>query len=209
MSKYRIGAGVLAVAIGVVAIILAQDVRSWRDTLQDDAVTYYVFPAQQQRLTAPTVLPSGAAGQLLAVERDREWLRALRLFTRADDATRNVASFNRGEYALLNGGRALLGRVTQDPDPVRASQAYDLLAVLAYRESNSSGVVDQGLVREAVTDLQNAVRLDRTNESAKANLELVLRTVNAPRREQQQRPIGRRETNNPKGGYGGTEGTGY
>jgi hypothetical protein len=209
VSRYRIVAGVVTVVVGVVAIVLADDVRSWRDTLRDDAVAYSVAPGQKQRLTAPTALPAGVAGQLLRVERDREWLEALRVFTRADEATRNVASFDRAEYALLNAGRAVLGRMTQDPDPARASQAYDLLAVLVYRESSSSGVVDQGLVREAVTDLQNAVRLDGTNEDAEANLELLLRIVTAPRQEQQQRAIGRRETKNRKGGYGGTQGTGY
>src|SRR6185312_16852350 len=103
---------VVTVVVGVVAIVLAHDVRSWRDTLSDDAVVYSVSPGQKQRLTAPTALPAGIAGQLLRVERDREWLEALRVFTRADEATRNVASFDRAEYALLNAGRAVLGRMT-------------------------------------------------------------------------------------------------
>src|SRR5262249_13821759 len=133
MRMWRIVAAAVVLVLGVAAIVLAHDVRSWRNTLRDDAVAYSAFPSRREPLTAPTVLPAGVTTRLLAVERDRDWLRALPLFTRVDEATRNVPTFGRVAYAALNRGRAVLGTVTHDPDPARASQAYNLLALLTFR----------------------------------------------------------------------------
>jgi hypothetical protein len=205
----RILVATVVLVLGVAAILLADDVRSWRNTLHDDAVAYSAFPSQRERLTAPTMLPAGVAGRLLAVDHDRQWLRALPLFTRVEQATRNITTFGRVAYAALNGGRAVLGTVTHDPNPARASQAYNLLALLAFREAHSGGETDQALLQEAVTELQNAVRLDGSNEKAKANLELALRIVTAAQREQQRRAVGLHQTNKRQGAFGYPAGTGY
>jgi hypothetical protein len=65
--------------------------------------------------------------------------------------------------------RAALERVANDADGRRASQAYDLLALLDYRRD----------ANRAVVDLRTAIRLDPENETAKRNLERVLRLLQA------------------------------
>jgi hypothetical protein len=201
---------VVVVVIGVVLVVLAHDIRSWRNTLHDDAFGYSVFLNRQERLTASTVFPSSISGHLLSVGRNRDWLRALTLFRRAYDETLNVEALDQPTYAVLNDGQGALAKVTQDPDPVRASQAYDLLAVLAFREAHPGQVVDAGLVQAAATDLQNAVRLDGANERAKVNLELVLRVLLAatPARVANPSAPASSTTNKRKGGHG-TPGVGY
>jgi hypothetical protein len=209
MRISRIVAATALLSVGVAAAVLAHDVRSWRNTLRDGAVAYSALPSQREPGTAPTVLPPEIAGHLLAVDDDRAWLRALPLFARVDEATRNVSTLSRAAYAALNGGRAVFGALTHDPDHARASQAYNLLALLTFREAHSGGETDQALVQESVTDLQNAVRLDDSNEKAKANLELVLRAVSAAHRDEQQRAVGLHETTKRHGAFGLPAGTGY
>jgi hypothetical protein len=65
--------------------------------------------------------------------------------------------------------RATLEHVAASGEPRIASQAYDLLALLDYRRD----------ANRAVLDLRTAIRLDPENDTAKANLELVLRLLEA------------------------------
>jgi hypothetical protein len=191
-------------------VLLAQDVRSWHHTLRTDAVRSDASPEGRTRLTARTVLPSGLSGSLLGVGRDRRWLAAVQKFTVAWDATRRASTLSPEHYRLLNGAEASLSKITQDPDPVRASQAYNLLSVLVFREAYPGTAVVRRLVQESLTDVQNAVRLDPSDEQAKENLELTLRVLVAVSLAQEQhRAAGTRRANAKQGGYEGPPGAGY
>jgi hypothetical protein len=63
--------------------------------------------------------------------------------------------------------RDTLQRVAASGQPRLASQALDLLALLDYKRD----------ANRAVADLRSAIRLDPENDTAKANLELVLRLL--------------------------------
>jgi hypothetical protein len=208
MSGLRLAACLLAVVIGSLVVVLAHDVRSWRNTFRADALGA-AFPGGEVQSTAPTVLPSSVSAGLLSVGRDRDWLNALQKFAVAYLTTENADALGPGSYTLLNSGEAALSTVTQDPDPVRASQAYNLLAVLVFRSAYPGTGVDAGLVQEALTDLQNAVRVDGANEPAKENLELALRVLVAVHAAVPARGAGNRATRKRKGGYGGPPGFGY
>jgi hypothetical protein len=206
----RIVALPLALLVGVLALLLGQDVRAWPRTLHDDALRAYRAPAEPPRLTASTTLPSGISESLLGVGLDREWLRALQTFTVAYQTTYPKNQLASDDYALLNHAQAALGKVTQDPDPRRASQAYNLLAVLVFREAYPGTVVVRRLVQEALTDEQNAVRLDQADEAAKENLELTLRVLVVVNLEQREaRAAGSRRASARQGGYEGPPGAGY
>ena len=207
MNKALLVAVPAAALIGVLALLLAHDARSWRNTLRDDSAEYSVSPGERLRLTAPSLLPSSVSG-LLSVDRDRDWLRALKKFSAAYRSTINLRPRPAAYRARTAAGRSRQGH--RDPDPARASQAYNLLAVLTAREAFGTGIV-HGLMQEALTDLQNAVRLDPTDEEAKANIEIVLRAlvVIIPPEQKQTRGAGNRAHNAPKGGYAGPPGRGY
>jgi hypothetical protein len=46
---FRTAAAAAALAIALVAALLAQDVRSWRNTLTDDAGRYTISPSAEER----------------------------------------------------------------------------------------------------------------------------------------------------------------
>jgi hypothetical protein len=201
---------VVALVIGIAAVALAQDVRSWRDTFHDDAVTYASAPTQPVALTAPTTLPSGVSGRVLSVRNDQRWLDALRRFDAAYQLTENKDALGPGDFAALNSTASSLSRLTEDSDPARASEAYDLLAVLVFREAYPGSGVNVAQISNAVLDLENAVRLDPGNALAKANLELALRVAFATHAViQLPSGLGRQVTNKRHGGSGGPAGEGY
>jgi hypothetical protein len=160
-------------------------------------------------LTASTELPSSVSGGVLGVGVDRDWLKALQKFWVAYQFTKNVESLDRNSYVLLNQGEAALRGLAQDRDRARASQAFDLLAVLVAREAYPGSNVDPGLVQQSLTDLQTAVRLDPANEAAKENLELSLRVLVASRSKNRGRSAANHASNKHGGGYGEPPGEGY
>ena len=79
---------------------------------------------------------------------------------------------------MVKSAEAALSRVTQDPNRAQASQAYNLLGVLEFQQAFASTAANEAnstLVQQSLADLQNAVRLDPTDEPAKENLEHVFR----------------------------------
>ena len=204
------GLGILLAVAGIVAVILAADVRSWHDATQGTAVRASAAPARAIRLQASTTLPSGVSEEILGIQHDRRWLEAVQRFTVAYRDTLGANELVRSDYVLLNRGEAALEKVTQDPDPARASRAFNLLAVLVFRAAvPGTGPSDITLIQRSVTDLQHAVQLDASDEQAKANLELALRALIAVNTIQQGQASGTTPTNKPQGAYGGPPGEGY
>jgi hypothetical protein len=179
MRRVRLGGTLLAIAVGVVLLLLAGDLRAWRNTLNQASLRYDSSPLAPVQLTPETALPAGLSGRLLAVSSDQRWLEALRTFAYVYKTTTNLDALGPGDLTLLNGSEAELSPLTQDANAVRASQAYDLIAVVMFREAYPGEGVDTGMISDAVLDLQNAVTLDPANELAKENLELALRVAYA------------------------------
>src|SRR4051794_19552529 len=173
-----LGVAAVLVAVAVLAALLAQDVRSWRDTLRDDAIRYSVSPAAQQQWTAPTTLPPGLSARLLGVTPDLRRLSALRFFALA-----NAIDFSNGitprSKLLLQAAEVSLARAAGEPNPARASQAYTLLSVLLFNDAKAAYVVDVATYSAAISSMQNAVRADPGDAHARANLELLLRQLQA------------------------------
>jgi uncharacterized protein (DUF924 family) len=118
--------------------------------------------AQRSVATPGTVLPAAMSERLLDLGPQRRLRDAVRLYERS-----------RTDARLRPAAERALAAAAQDGDPRRASQAYDLLALLAFRHAGATAA------DEAVSELQTAVRLDPANDAAKANLELVLRLERA------------------------------
>jgi hypothetical protein len=136
----RAAAGAALLAAAALAL-LAHDLRAQRAVASPD-----------------TVLPAALSERILDLGPQRRLRDAVRLYERgtADARLRPTAE------------RALAA-AAQDGDRRRASQAYDLLALLAFRRGTATAA------DEAIAELQAAVRLDPANGAAKSNLELVLR----------------------------------
>ena len=210
MRRARLTAsGVLAV-IGVLALLVGHDVRAWRHTIRTAVVSYDVAPKRPLSLDAPTLLPSAFSARLLGVRRDRLWLEALQKFVVTRDRIANLDQLGPAAYRELRESEAALSKLTQDADVRRASDAYNLLGVLTFRSAYPGDSIDPGLVQDALTDLQTAVRVDGGDDVAKQNLELVLRALLASHAVAiQAQGTGNHATNFRKGGFGGPPGRGY
>jgi hypothetical protein len=210
MTRLRLVAAAAAAVVGVVALLLAHDVRSWHHTLGVAAADYSVAPKAPLSLSAGTFLPAGLSGRLLATGRDRQWLDALQKFVITRDRLANQDQLGPAAYRMLRESEAAVSKLTQEPDPLLSSQAYNLLAVLVFRSAFPGDSIDPGLVQDAVTDLQTAVRVNGGDELAKENLELVFRSLQASHPVTvQAQGAGNHVTKLRKGGNGGPPGRGY
>jgi len=211
MRWSRIIAAMLAICAGSLTVVLAQDVRSWHGALSQDALRFEAYPTGPLESTAPAMLPSGLSADVLGVHRDRAWLDALSEFTLVNHSTTKLTVLDPRAYRLLKSGQAALTKLTRDPNPARASQAYNLLAALEFREALPGTGIVHGLVQNTLSDLEDALRLDPSDEVVSENIELVLRyiTVAIPPEQQQSRGLGRHANKYPKGGYAGPPGEGY
>jgi hypothetical protein len=172
-------AAAVLVVLAVAAALLAADVHAWQNTLRADDV-------QLTASSAKTRVPFALAERLLGTRNDVAARQALALYRKAaktsiarDNAFQAGTSLARAETALAD--------VARDPNRVRASQAETLLGVLVFSaavpNSNPFSTERTGpspdQISEAVLDLQNAVRDDPTNTTAKYDLELVIRSLAA------------------------------
>jgi hypothetical protein len=210
VSRLRLVLSGVAAAIGVLALLLAHDVRSWQHTVATATSEYGVAPKERLSLAASTVLPSRLSGNLIGVGRDRLWLDALQKFVVTRDKLANQDQLGPAAYRNLHDSEAALSKVTQDRNAARSSQAYDLLGILVFRSAYPGDSIDPGLIQDALTDLQTAVRVDGGNEDAKENLELVMRGLVAEHSVTiQAQGTGNHVTKIRKGGFGGPPGRGY
>ena len=176
--SFRLATAVLALAIAVGAVLLAQDVRSWRNTMRDDAIRYAISPTAPMQFTAPTYLPASISARLLAVDRDRRSLSALRFFALAQALDTRAGLTPAGEKLYQTAERSL-SIVAQDPNPARAAQAYTMLSVILFNDSKGTFVVDTALYLAAISAMQNAARVAPGNGKVDADLELLLRQFKA------------------------------
>jgi len=166
--------------------LLSHDVRSWRDTFRSDTVRYAVSPTAPVSWTASTYLPSSLSARLVGIAPDRRWLSALRLFALAE-AVDTSGGITPPDEALLRNAEKALSAITQDPNPALASQAYQLLSVILFKDAKAGFVQDVAAYSSSIAAMQNAVRSDPANKQAEADLELLLRQFAADRRTSEQR----------------------
>ena len=205
----RISRLALALALAAAAVALAlvaADVRTWRATMRSDDASLAAGGRAAPRWQASTVLPPGATRRLLALDDDRALRRAVLGFSRV---ARVGGGFDAGVRRRARAAaEARLAEVAATEDARHASHASNLLGILAFADA-TSGRRAATPVDRSLAAFREAVRLDPENESAKDNLELLLRLLEArgqrigPNRGTGPRGQGRR------GAGGGEAGRGY
>jgi hypothetical protein len=213
MRAVRLAAAAILLLVAVTAVLLAHDIRSWRNTLDDAAARYAVNPSGPQALTPRTILPAGVSERLLAVERDREFLSTLRRFAIGYHIASTVDPryLTVSQHQLIDSAMASLSTATQIPDQQRASQAFNLLGLLELSQLRlASADIDVTAADSAVANFQNSIRADETNTAAKVNLELELRSLAGnPAYQMLALAGGEKTTGQRKGAKGNPTGTGY
>jgi hypothetical protein len=166
------------VAVGVVLVLLAADLRRWPHRLAADDARFRAAPSHRDLWQGDALLPWDPARAVLAVDDDLAYRHALQLFWLS---RLGADQFSRPELADVRARaqQQLTALARTAPDRRVRSQAANLLGVALL---GTPGPVDQTargtVLQQGVVDLQEAVRLDPTNDDAKLNLELALRDTN-------------------------------
>jgi hypothetical protein len=171
MTPVRVSLTAVFVALAVLAVLLAGDVRAWRSSL---AAAYAATPSRAS-WSADARL-GGVAETLLGVRDDVQLRDALQRYIDASKLHLRLDNALAVESARASAQDAL-EQVSHARDPRRVSQFLTLLGILAYRASASGGAQSQ--VDAAISDFTDAVRADPANMEAAFDLELLLRLTAA------------------------------
>jgi hypothetical protein len=160
--------------LGVLAGLLAADVRSWPPALaSDDAL--YAASTPVTTWTPPTRL-GGLAQDLLGVQGDVRLRRALQLYRKSGAVHERLDNAVNVQTLRAEAQDALTAAAQHSP-PQGASQALTLLGILAFQTVAVGGSSNQTDV--ALSEFTDAVRTDPGNDLAKYDLELLLRLTAA------------------------------
>jgi len=195
LSRLRVAAALVLAAIAVLAVLLARDVRSWRDAIDHGDAVYAVTPVRAS--WTPSVLVGGAAEALLGVRDDVDFRRALQLYVRAASTPNRLDTATERQSLRAQAARAL-AKLTHG---AHASQAETLLGVLAFDGTSGADA--------AIADFSNAVRTDPSNAAAKLDLELLLRLSAATGSRSGSGPGGAFGRGGRRGAGSGAPGSGY
>jgi hypothetical protein len=183
LLKGRHRSAVVAVVLLVLAgalAVFAHDVRAWQTTVKHDDLRFQANPSAAHLWRPATLLPGDPAGLALSTHDTIEWRHALQYFgytrlgfdpeTNADSSTLDAETEKMLQKLTLSAAT-----------PAERSDAANLLGVLVITTAtaaaigNSEGVVGQTL-RQTAGYFQQAIALDPSNDDAKQNLELILRS---------------------------------
>jgi hypothetical protein len=160
-------AGIACLVLAAIAVLLARDVWHVESALEDADTRVSVTKLDPTAWSAATTLPFALAPRLLGVRDDVAFRRLL-----ARARTMTARPSNDDEVRRRLPVKEALLVAEQDADHTRASEAANMLGVIYSTDPNEP---DKPAVEKALAEFVTAVQLDPTNETAKANLELLLR----------------------------------
>jgi hypothetical protein len=166
--------GTMLAALGVVAALLAADVRSWPPALASGDALYAA--STPGATWAPPTRLGGLAQHLLGLQGELRLRRALQLYRRSNAVPQRLDNTLDVQTARAEAQDALAA-AARDTSAQDASQALTLLGIFAF------GAVAAGVgpsqTDAALSDFTDAVRADPGNDLAKYDLELLLRLTAA------------------------------
>jgi hypothetical protein len=181
-SKERGGIRVWPIALAVVLVVvavgcalLAADVRSWPHAIRAGDLELQSSPATAS-WTPSTTLPGDPASRLLGTGDAVSMRNAIQSFI-ALEALGNGVDNGFSEQKLRGSLEATLTDLARTSDRAQASQADDLLGILAFADSRQTGADAPAPVERALSDFGAAVQADPSNAVAKFNLELLQRLL--------------------------------
>jgi hypothetical protein len=173
VSGWRIVLGVVSLVLGLAALTLAHDIRSWHEGVDQGDARFAETPAAA-RWEAATWLPGDPAHSLLSIRDDLAVRSGEKAFVVAMTAPQGYDEGRR--KAQLRGLAELeLSDALANGSPAQSSRAGNLLGILA--ASDDSQADASVTERRAAETFEAAIRADPANEDAKYNLELILRRI--------------------------------
>jgi hypothetical protein len=171
----RVGLVLLLLGFVAAAALLAADVLGYRSALQRGDREFARSPSSAS-WQPRTLLPLDPAGRILDVGADLAFRRAAQSF---EAVTATGLGFDSGvsEAATRGEVEADLAAISRTGPGARRSAADNMLGILAFTDSRQAGPSVPAPVDRSVGDFQAAVRADPSNETAKYNLERLLRAL--------------------------------
>jgi hypothetical protein len=175
MRTSRVALALVLLALAAFAGMLAADVRSWRTALAAGDAQFGESP-ETARWNAETVLPFDPARAILDLSSQLAFRRAVQDFVAVQAAGNgydNGYSESRARGAL----EAVLANLARSSNSRRASEAENLLGILAFSDSLQRGPSAPAPIERSVAGFRTAAQLDPSSEDAKFNLEWLLRKL--------------------------------
>jgi hypothetical protein len=168
----------LAAAAGIVALLLALDVRRYDHRIGADDAALAASPLRHDLWRPGQAVPFGAARGLLGIDDDLAYRHALRLFLLGKPwLTAPVPPLQ--IVAYRNAAQVELARLVQrDTNPERRSRELNMLGALSTTAISPLDPAHRlnALVR-ATLSYRDAVAADDRDDAAKFNLEVALRLL--------------------------------
>jgi len=169
-------AALMCVALGVLLILLAVDVRTWQTTVRRDDMRFRAILDHRGLWRPSPVLPGDPAGSLLGTSDTVAFRRAEQLFW-FSRIGRNSQVQEDLPTLLAEAQDALSSEISDGKTAAERAAAANLLGVIVVTSptaSNDPSAVTK-LLRRATGYFQRATAFDPSNVDAEQNLELALR----------------------------------
>jgi hypothetical protein len=168
----------LAAAAALLFLLAAFDVERWQGRIADDDVRFSTAPATSNLWQADALLPGDPARRFLSISDDLHYRRAVQAFLASHP---REAGFLRPELeaARVEAHVRLREIAQREMNAQRRSEILNLLGALSTAAARWQQQTRQRVesLEASVAYFTQAVRLDRTNEDAMFNLEVLLRRL--------------------------------
>jgi hypothetical protein len=175
VNPVRLGLAAVALAAAVFAALLASDLRSWQASVRTGDAVYAQSPASAT-WHAPTILPFHLSLRILGLADQLAFRRAAKTFVPVHSLGNGFDNGYSESRARADLELTLAG-LARGPDRVRDAEADNMLGILAYADTKTTGGTQPAPVERAVSDFQAAVQADPANTDAKFNLEWLQRAL--------------------------------
>jgi hypothetical protein len=164
---------VLAALAGIAALV-ARDAAAIRHGMQRGDLAFEALPAAERLWRFDTTVPY--AEQLIGVDDDLTYRRALRTFAVDDRRAQNPYDFSRPAFRA-EAQATLADAEKSNLTPAQRAKLATLTGVLSFDEAVSDPVNGPNLIRQSLAHFQRAVRTDPPSSEAKYDLEFLLRVL--------------------------------
>lgn len=173
-NAIMLSAAVLCCALAVFAVLVARDAGRWETAMRAGDVAA-AAPGRSARVSPgiEETLPFSPARSLLGLGDDVRFRRSVVLFRSAYPRDAEFQRSTDGGAARIRAETALANVLRVDGGHKRASLAANLLGILAAVDAATAREPGGSELERSIVEFQNAIRLDPSNATAKANLELL------------------------------------
>jgi hypothetical protein len=173
VTRYaRIAGAVVCLTAAVFLLLFAIDARDWGKRMASDDLRFTADPSPHSLWHPVEVAPFGLARNVLGINDDVKYREAVRLFRLG----RPLENLTQRQFESLRAQAqvALSDVEAKGSDPVRRSQAANMLGVLDLSLAVRDSTMATTFLGDAIGNFRDAMALDDSNADARFNLEYAL-----------------------------------